>query len=81
MGLVAEFLIHTCLDGGIVRTKAAFTFVTIAILAANHSVCQRIDVDGGLGRGFACEFLVDALLDGRIIRPEAAWAVSNFVDG
>ncbi len=74
MGLVAEFLIHTRLDDGIVRTKTAFTFLAVAVLATDHRIRQRINIHARLG-GVACEFLVHALLDGGLVRPEAALAL------
>lgn len=63
--LVAELGVHSRLNSAVKVTQALFAFVTVAVLATDHGVGQRINIDSRcwcwcVGRG--TEFLVDSRL-------------------
>ena len=70
-GLVAEFLVHTGLYLVIEVSEAAPAFFSVAVLASDHRVSERIDVRSGRLGGRACKLLIHPLLDSRVVLPEA----------
>ena len=68
----AQLLVDTLLQGGIVGSEATLALIPVTVLATDHRISQRININ--LRRTLAREFLVDALPHGGIVGSEAVFA-------